>query len=417
MDLIKGALLLSTCLLFAGCGGGGSGNSNGSSSVVNTASPDNVLPVTVDAGPSAINAAGNASVNTLFASVTLCTPGSTSACETIDHMQVDTGSTGVRFLAPALSGKAVPRALLGASSGNPLRECVQFADGYAWGSLVIADIRLGSRTISGLPVHIIGDPTAESPPSSCVSGPQEDTVAAFGANGVIGIGNYLQDCGQACASEALAANYYVCPDGHCTSVSVPLQSQAGNPVAAMGSDNNGVLIDLPAVSASGVASLDGNLYFGVGTETNNAPGNASLFTLDDKGALITQFAGAQLDSSFIDSGSNAYYFNDDALATCKDATSFYCPANSAGTALSVPETAGIQGNNGTTASISFTVENADSLFAANDSALAGLAGPGSSPNGPANSFAWGLPFFFGRPVYVVFENSTVSGVTGPAVAF
>jgi hypothetical protein len=262
MRYISGTFLLGGFLLLAGCGGGRSGSSAGSGGggVITTAPLDNVLPVTVDSGPAAINAAGNASVNTLFASVTLCTPGSTSACETIDHMQVDTGSTGVRFLAPALSGTAVPTALNDAASGNPLRECVQFADGYAWGSLVIADVKLGSRTISSLPVHIIGDQASGTPPASCVSGPQEDTVAAFGSNGVIGIGNYLQDCGQACANSAIAANYYICPNGSCTPVSVPLQSQAGNPIAAMGSDNNGVLVDLPVASSPGTATLQGNLH-------------------------------------------------------------------------------------------------------------------------------------------------------------
>jgi hypothetical protein len=33
------------------------------------------------------------------------------------------------------------------------------------------------------------------------------------------------------------------------------------------------------------------------------------------------------------------------------------------------------------------------------------------------SFTWGLPFFFGRNVFIVLEGATAGGVQGPAVAF
>lgn len=404
---------VNVCWLLAACGGG----SGGAAGAIASAVPTNTLPVTVDAGPAALNAAGFAAVNTLFASITLCTPGSTTQCEVIDHLQVDTGSTGVRILAAALSGKAAPIAITDASSGNPLRECVQFADGYSWGSLVSADLVIGTRTVHGVPLHIIGDSSSGSAPATCVSGPEEDTITAFGANGVIGVGNFLQDCGEACANSTIAATYYVCPAGTCSSVSVPLQQQVANPIAQMSTDNNGLLIDLPAAAAAGTATLTGTLYFGVGTNSNNALGSARLNTLDAGGALITEFGGATLDASFIDSGSNGYFFDSNAIATCSDQPSFYCPVSTSGIAASLSESATIQGMNGTTSTVDFTVENADSLFNSNDSALADLAGPNSTPNGPTNSFAWGLPFFYGRPLYVLFENASVSGISGPAIAF
>ena len=58
----------------------------------------NTLAVTVDTGP----AAAPGAVNTLYTSVTVCAPGSATACQTINHVQVDTGSTGFRVLASAL---------------------------------------------------------------------------------------------------------------------------------------------------------------------------------------------------------------------------------------------------------------------------------------------------------------------------
>jgi hypothetical protein len=34
-----------------------------------------------------------------------------------------------------------------------------------------------------------------------------------------------------------------------------------------------------------------------------------------------------------------------------------------------------------------------------------------------SSFDWGLPFFFNRSVFVLFEQNSASGTSGPASAF
>ncbi len=56
----------------------------------------NVLPVVVNGGPT------NNALNQLFASVTVCVPG-TSNCQTISGILVDTGSVGLRVLSSALT--------------------------------------------------------------------------------------------------------------------------------------------------------------------------------------------------------------------------------------------------------------------------------------------------------------------------
>lgn len=56
----------------------------------------NQIPVVVDAGPAGANA-----INQSYVSVTLCAPGTTN-CQTIDHVWVDTGSSGLRILASVL---------------------------------------------------------------------------------------------------------------------------------------------------------------------------------------------------------------------------------------------------------------------------------------------------------------------------
>ncbi len=95
MRALKTGLCAVLFLSAVACGGGGGGSSAGGGG---TPPPtNNTASVIIDEGPS------NASVNTLFTSVTICMPGSTSSCQTIDHIQVDTGSYGLRILAPVLT--------------------------------------------------------------------------------------------------------------------------------------------------------------------------------------------------------------------------------------------------------------------------------------------------------------------------
>jgi hypothetical protein len=199
---------------------------------------------------------------------------------------------------------------------------------------------------------------------------------------------------------------------------VPLDHQVSNPIAALDGDNNGVVIDLPATAPPGVPSVSGTLYFGVGTQTDNALGKASLLTLDEFGTLVTAYNGVSDSGSFVDSGSNAYFFTTGTLAVCRDDAAWYCPATTGGAPMSATESAAIRGTNGATSTVTFAVDNADALFAGNDAALPGLAGPNApAAVGVSSAFDWGLPFFFGRSVYVLFEGSSLNGVTGPAVGF
>lgn len=429
------------CILCAlsltACGGGGGGGAaadgaGASTSVSGVEAPDspavsqsipapaaNALAVVIDQGPLLLRLTSRAVVNRLFASVTLCTAGSATACETIDHVLVDTGSVGLRIMASALSGAASMKAVADPASGSPLRECVHFADGYTWGSVVLADVRIAGRKLPSLPLNLIGDPLAGPAPASCVSGPAESTVIALGANGVLGIGSFLQDCGPACVSNAIPGTYYACPSGgtgvQCRPVTVALHLQVPNPLAALDSDNNGVTLQLPAVPQPGIGSANGTVLFGIGTQSNNGAGSARFFTLDDAGAFVTTYRGVA-ERGFIDSGSNAYFFTNDSLPTCVRNMSFYCPMDG-GRATSAAQTATIRGLNGESATVDFAVDNVDELFIG-QAVLTGLAGPISGLGGGATGFFdWGLPFFYGRAVHVLFEGQTFDGTKGPAVGF
>ena len=382
--------------------------------------PNNALSITIDSGPPSIVTA-----NIAYATVTVCTPGSTTQCTSIDHIQVDTGSFGLRLFASEL-GIAVPTPATDVVSGSPLRECVIYADGYTWGSVGKVDVQLGSRTIPNVAVQVLGDSAAGTPPNSCATtngssnGTFENDVATFGAKGILGIGVFAQDCGPYCAnSPAQPQWYYTCPSGTCSPVAVDVTRQVQNPLTLLGADNNGVLIDLPAVPGEGQTTLQGTVYFGVATQTNNTPAAAvAWYTLSSQGTLTTIYVDQSnksntLSNSFIDLGSNGLFFGDTGITGCQTSVGFYCPAN----ALNLSAT--IVGTNNVQTTASFTVGNAEQMFAAFPSynVYTHLAGNNSSPTAPSNAFDWGSPFFFGRKVYHLFETNTVGSVTGPAIAF
>ncbi len=383
------------------------------------ASRANTLALIVDAGPPPVVVANRIAVNMLYAAITLCSPGSTTACQVINHVQVDTGSVGLQILSAVLSGAAplTPETI----GGAPLRRCVQYASGYAWGSMMVADVRLGTRTVTGLPVHVIGDAAAGSAPTSCSSGGgvEQTTVAQFAANGVLGVGNFLHDCGADCAAGPTTASYYACPASGCVSTAVPLAQQLTNPIGALTNDNNGAIVTLGPVVPTGSLNVGGTLYFGIGTQANNAVPAATTFLTvkPGTGTLTTVYNGRTLPDSVIDTGSPAYLFDDTSIAVCPSPDqTYYCPVTSSGAPTSLGLNALLQGADGTTAAQSFTIANAQVLFGSGQilSAFPTLGGPNG---GTFTAFDWGMPFFYGRSVYVLFEQNSAAGVTGPAVGF
>lgn len=169
----------------------------------------NVEPLIVDSGPTGLTSTGTIATNTPFVTISICQPG-TSTCQSIDHIEVDTGSIGLRIISSVLTSVKLP---LTTNGGQPYAECLQFADGTSWGSLATADIQLptSGAKMSAVNVQLIGDPSVGSPPASCTGTP-ENTVPAFGANGILGVGPFPTDCADGnCSPGAQGANYYSCP--------------------------------------------------------------------------------------------------------------------------------------------------------------------------------------------------------------
>lgn len=389
-------------VIFPGCGGGGSSSNNGGGGSGNTP-VENTTTLNVNLGPA------NNYVNGLFVSVTVCEPN-TSTCQTIPNVVLDIGSTGLRVLSSALT-VSLPQTM--DSSGNALQACVDFADGsYGWGPVVTADIQMAGEKASAVPVQIISATPSFAVPSDCAgTGLNDNTVEALGGNAILGLSNFEQDCGTACTagSSSVPPIYYLCPNSVCQVATVELGSQVQNPVWLFPQDNNGILISLPSIPATGQASVTGSLIFGIGTQTNNSLGSAKVYTTDANGYFVTTYNGVAYNQSFLDTGSNGLYFLDSAtlgITECADPnTGYYCPAST------VNYTATNTGLNGTSGQVTFNIANAESLFATNNAAFNDLGGDNSG------SFDWGMPFFFGRNVFVGIENQTSPGGTGPYWAY
>jgi len=402
--------LFGSLALATGCGGGGSSNNGGSGGGGAVA---NSVPIVVNAG--LVNSA-----DTAFASVTVCVPG-TSNCQTIDNMVIDTGSTGLRILKSSLT---LPLTQAKGPTGNPLLNCGQFVSFFTWGPVMTADGKMAGEVASSVPIQVIGDADTgfpnPAPACKASSTTEANTVSTLGGNGILGVGPFLQDCGSGCS---VATNnpgfYYECPSPSVcgpTAANVPTNQQVANPISFFAGDNNGVVIQLPQVPAAGAPSVNGTMIFGIGTQSNNGLGNATVFTLLSDGTFSTLFAGQSYPGSFIDSGSNGIFFlttNDPGIKgtgifNCTDSqgnpNGFNC------TPQTVNLSATNQGTNGHTNIVNFSVADANSLPVSN-TAFNDLTG--SNPG----SFDWGLGFFFGRTVFTAIEGQSTPGGPGPFFAY
>lgn len=387
------------------CSGDG-GSADASTALSVTAALSNSTAILVDSGPSGVSGV----INVPYVSVTVCRPG-TSTCQTIDHILLDTGSYGLRLLAGQLSSTlALPTVTT--ASGADAGECGKFISGYTWGAVRQADVKMADEVASAISIQVIGDTGSSytSTPSSCSSaGSNMGTLAALGANGILGVGMFKQDCGSSCANAAISGAYYACANGSCTASAMPLAKQVSNPVSSFAINNNGLLITMPAVGTAGLTSVSGTLAFGVNTQSNNTIASETIFKANSSGDFTTTYNGKAYSASFIDSGSNGYFFPDSSIRQCSGGD-FYCPA--AALSLSATNTAS---DGSATGAVNFNVVNLVNL--ASTITAAQVGGTVGSSSASSNYFDWGMPFFYGRRVFVVMENNTVAGKTGPYWAY
>jgi hypothetical protein len=255
-------------------------------------------------------------------------------------------------------------------------------------------------------------------------------LTALGANGLLGVGNYRQDCGPACTSNNTAGSvtpypFLLCDAklDNCGEPLVPIASQPWNPVAAFPADNNGVVLQLPTVPAGGATSVAGTLTFGIGTANNNAiPGSANVYELDDFAdfqSLVfnnVTYTSNNSGGSFLDSGSNALFISDTAtlssvtkatVTTCAD-NGYYCVSPSP-VSLNITLSGS---NNVTSPSETLTIADADGLLNGTNAAVDNLAAGSGGTDPTTDSWDLGLPFFFNRTIFVGIAGTSTTYPNG-----
>jgi hypothetical protein len=380
-------------VLISGCGGSSGGRQ--------TLTGDNVMPITVNGSL----CSGNSYYNKPCVSVTVCTPG-TSKCQEISDVILDTGSTGLRIFKNLLSVTFTSENV----AAGQLGECFQFADGTSeWGPVELANVILGNEPAVQVPIQVI-DYSFGTIPGACSNADKTPFDAAL--NGILGLAPFVQDCGSFCARSANADNglYYGCNGTSCTGTAVAVSDQVQNPVAFLPDDNNGFLVQLPSVAPSGASSVNGSLILGIGTQSNNSPTGVATYLIDpSSGNTTTTFDGSTYDG-ILDTGSSGLFFppGASALPSCpapKD--QWFCPTSAMN--LSALNTGALSSTSGT---VSFTIANFDDFSSSSNNVSATIGGPMTT-----TYFDWGLPFHFGRTVYIGIEGTSSSLGQGPYWAY
>ncbi len=381
--------------LLGGCGGGGGG----------TTPPPiplaaNQVAMTVEQDP---NVSAFMTANMPYVTVTVCEPGG-SNCVAVDHVLVDSKSTGLRLFASALGALSLPTetTTLGSSSAM-VGECATFVSSYMWGPVRYADVKLASEQASSIPIQVVADPAFPGAPSACSgTAPQSYTTeggtTGLGAKGILGVDVFQSD----------RQAYYACTASSCQATPlVAPPAPVANVVANFAADHNGVVLTMPVVAASGQSNATGTLTFGVDTQSDNSSAGFSTIALDAYGEFTATMNGTAYPTSIVDSGSNFYSLNMPAgtptLTPPPPATWKYInPA----TATSYPVTFA---SNTTTDRYTTSIEldPVDLQTVQNVMPNTGILVSGTTTQ------IVGLPYFYGRSVALTFNGGSSAAGTGP----
>ena len=397
--VLRGIAFPFLAAILVACSGGSTSSSSSSGSdqsslpSINLAA--NSISVNVGAGTAK-------NINTPYVSVTICQPG-TNICKTVDNILLDTGSTGLRVLASTITSLQLSPVVVNNAS---IFECASFISGTGWGPVKLADVKMSSEVASSIPIQILADPSYSTIPSACGGSLDTQISTTLKTNGILGIGLFVND----------SQSYFNCVPttfSNCRiSLSLTPNLQVQNPVAAFPVDNNGVILKLPAVGASGSKLVTGSLTFGIDTQANNASTGSYVIPTSSSGYFTTIFNNTTFINSFIDSGSNGLYFPSGSLSSilvdCSSASlsGFYCPTTTQSYLAALTLKNSVQGN------VSFSAANAKTLVANGNYAYNNITGQIGG-----NLFDWGLPFFFGRSVYFGITGRSSNAGVGPYYAY
>ena len=349
--------------------------------------------------------------NAPCATVTICDANNKN-CSTVDNILIDSGSYGFRVFASALQQNTL-KALLPVTEGNQqLAECMTYGDlSQVWGPVYTANLQLSSNaTAENVPIQIL-DSSFATLPDSCTNA--SVTPADFYSNGILGIGLYINDAGE---SNPI---YYLCKDNSCNETfKVPVVNQVSNPIAFLPANNNGYTIQFDNIESVGSLTAKGTITFGVNTASDNIVKPSNIYPALNYTGYPTFNSIFESSSyySLLDSGSSVLFLSEDMYTTAQiavcngDYQGLLCPIS--------PTTIKINNINsfGTEVPTSITISNAVDLINSGNSAFNNLGGV--LPNWGFSLMDYGMPFFYGKSVQIVFDGHSAEGIgNGPLWAW
>ena len=378
---------------------------------------------------------GHSILNLPCVTVTICSISNPTDCQSINNILLDTGSYGLRVFQSVINSTVLSGLVPVSNGANQLGECVVYGDGSSdWGPVEYAYVQLGGEPKVGIPIQVINS-NFQTPPALCQTPNSIPETAPVNFNGILGVGYLAQDCGSYCNTNTDGGGYFTCLNGSCNSgastssyggASVELGAQVINPVAALPTDNNGVIVSLPAVGPNGAASVTGTLTLGIGT-SSTVPNTPKIFPLQSSAQINTVpfqnqigvigMFGSGFTSSqsswlptFFDTGSTLSFFNDNSISQCTSSQfqTLYCPATTTSETFTISSS-----KTGTvTSSPVMSVANAQNLVNNNPSAwvFSNMAASLGSTSNLSNCIDLGLPFFFGQNIFV-----GILGKSAPAI--
>lgn len=421
---------------------------NAGTSIASPPSGNNVMTITVNGG----GTCSNSYPNKPCVSVQVCDPTSGTTCVTINDLLLDTGSVGLRVFKSAFTsaggnGPTVAADLYATITNSTYLECEQFGDGSSeWGPVVSTYVKLGGETGVKMPIEVIDPTYASSTLSSCPGGfgsgctlpnvsagssacgsasePPDHDPSQAGFNGILGVGLFAHDCldgehGQTCTQAANKGDglYYTCngsgSGATCQGAALSsITNAVQNPVAMLAADNNGEIIMLPSVGATGTTSTTGYLVLGIGTESssgseagNSPSGSVTAYATNSVGQVTGDLAGVSM-TAFLDSGSNGIFMSQwvSNLSYCAD--TWFCPSSTQSCSAS------FTGSNSKSSFVPFEVGNYDQLTSGSNMVFSDI-----SADSGGDLLDFGFPFFLGRTIYVGIDQASTSLGYGPFWAY
>ena len=351
----------------------------------------NRIPVTVGGGMEG-KSLSPANINLPTVSARICLRDVLERCFTVRKLLLDTGSSGLRIFPSAIPPGVAPSTVLPQTANRTsLWECLPFGTAHLWGRVVPADVTLGTgRAIRDLPVQF-AEKSSFAPPPPCGRGTEGESPSISDIDGILGVSPVRFDGGI----------YFKCSDHGCRPDAPSPREAIVNPVMRDEKDNNGIVLRFPEIPKNGRGPIIGELLLGVGTARDNRlPQGVRFFSMDGNGFFRAKTGrSSRLFYGRLDTGTTALVLPDQKIPACSPPLSHLaCPDRETFVSVFIPDTRGRQRR------FPILVGNAETRLREHRSVAGDILY--FSPETSSPPFILGMPFFFGKNLFILYPPAS-----------